>query len=65
MTFNGAPSVRYFCLEDEETRKYFQTDNVLKNKKTECSNKCFQENIKIDKENREFVYECPNLEYNN
>ena len=62
--FNGAPIIKYFCLEDQETLEYFKTDAILKYEILNCSNKCFQENIKIST-NDECVEECSTFEYNN
>ena len=61
--FNGAPTVHHFCLEDYETYNYFKTDEVLNNKVSDCSDQCFQNNIKINSDN--CVESCSDFDYNN
>ena len=62
-TFNGAPTLQYFCLEDTTTYNYFSTDKVLRNKTSDCSYQCFQNNYKIS--SYDCSESCSNYIYNN
>ena len=69
--FNGLPRYKHFCLDDDETKNYFYTDNILNRyglaNLLDCSSDCFNNNIKIDSEdsNNECTKSCSRYEYNN
>ena len=68
--FSSISSYVKYCIVDTETVEYILSPN---NKEASCSDICFQENIKIDKINKEclkscsingYYYECNNICYN-